>query len=120
MPDEEYANRYYFYHYDIRGSVTNIVGDDGNLVKGYEYDEYGNTTDGGEAGFINEVTFTGSVRDLGSGLQYMNARYYDPATGRFVSQDTYTGTPYAHGRSIFTATAGTTLLIWWTQQGICR
>ena len=25
----------------------------------------------------------------------MNARYYDPATGRFVSQDTYTGTPYA-------------------------
>ena len=41
------------------------------------------------------MTFTGSVRDLGSGLQYMNARYYDPATGRFVSQDTYTGTPYA-------------------------
>ena len=50
---------------------------------------------GGEESFINEVTFTGSVRDLGSGLQYMNARYYDPATGRFVSQDTYTGTPYA-------------------------
>ena len=94
-PEEEYANRYYFYHYDIRGSVTNIVGDDGKLVKGYEYDEYGNTTDGGEESFINEVTFTGSVRDLGSGLQYMNARYYDPATGRFVSQDTYTGTPYA-------------------------
>ena len=71
------------------------MGDDGKLVKGYEYDEYGNTTDGGEESFINEVTFTGSVRDLGSGLQYMNARYYDPATGRFVSQDTYTGTPYA-------------------------
>ena len=66
-----------------------------DIVKGYEYDEYGNTTDGGEESFINEVTFTGSVRDLGSGLQYMNARYYDPATGRFVSQDTYTGTPYA-------------------------
>ena len=71
------------------------MGDDGKLVKGYEYDEYGNTADGGEESFINEVTFTGSVRDLGSGLQYMNARYYDPATGRFVSQDTYTGTPYA-------------------------
>ena len=99
-PEEEYANRYYFYHYDIRGSVTNIVGDDGKLVKGYEYDEYGNTTDGGEESFINEVTFTGSVRDLGSGLQYMNARYYDPATGRFVSQDTYTGTPYAPWRCV--------------------
>ena len=61
------------------------------MVKGYEYDEYGNTTDGGEESFINEVTFTGSVRDLGSGLQYMNARY-----------------------------AGTTPSIWWTRPGICR
>ena len=38
------------------------MGDDGKLVKVYEYDEYGNTTDGGEESFINEVTFTGSVR----------------------------------------------------------
>ncbi len=28
-------------------------------------------------------------------LIVMSARYYDPATGRFISQDTYTGTPYA-------------------------
>ena len=26
-----------------------------------------------------------------SGLLYMNARYYNPATARFLSQDTYTG-----------------------------
>jgi len=24
----------------------------------------------------------------------MNARFYDPATGRFISQDSYTGNPY--------------------------
>ena len=34
-----------------------------DIVKGYEYDEYGNTTDDGEESFINEVTFTGSVSE---------------------------------------------------------
>ena len=32
--------------------------------------------------------------DATSGLQYMNARYYQPSTGRFLSQDTYSGNPY--------------------------
>ncbi len=34
---------------------------------------------------------TGAVIDTGTGLYYMNARYYDPATGRFISQDSYRG-----------------------------
>ena len=38
--------------------------------------------------------FTGSVYDKTTGLQYMNARFYQPATGRFLSQDSYTGNPY--------------------------
>ena len=40
------------------------------------------------------MTFTGSVYDKTTGLQYMNARFYQPATGRFLSQDSYTGNPY--------------------------
>ncbi len=47
------------------------------------------TTASGDA-FFNEVTFTGSISDA-SGLLYMNARYYNPATARFLSQDSYTG-----------------------------
>ena len=47
------------------------------------------TTASGDT-FFNEVTFTGSVADA-SGLLYMNARYYNPSTARFLSQDTYTG-----------------------------
>ena len=49
----------------------------------------GVTTASGDA-FFNEVTFTGSVADA-SGLLYMNARYYNPATAWFLSQDSYTG-----------------------------
>ena len=44
----------------------------------------------GGSAFFNEVTFTGSVADA-SGLLYMNARYYNPTTARFLSQDSYTG-----------------------------
>ena len=86
---EPYADDYFFYRYDIRGSVTNIVDGAGSVVKSYDYDEFGVTTSTGDT-FFNEVTFTGSVADA-SGLLYMNARYYNPATARFLSQDTYTG-----------------------------
>ena len=89
---DPYAEDYFFYRYDIRGSVTNIVDGTGAVVKSYDYDEFGVTTASGEA-FFNEVTFTGSISDA-SGLLYMNARYYNPATARFLSQDTYTGSAF--------------------------
>lgn len=80
----KFANKYYFYHYDIRGSVTNILGPDGNLIKGYEYDELGEAETKGDSDFKNDVTFTSSVVDMSSGLQYMNARFYQPSKGRFL------------------------------------
>ncbi|MGI6153731.1 MAG: RHS repeat-associated core domain-containing protein [Christensenellaceae bacterium] len=42
----------------------------------------------------NEVTFAGSITDKSTGLQYMNARFYNPATGRFITQDTYKGNSF--------------------------
>ena len=90
----EWEDQYYFYHYDIRGSVTAIIDPGGDSVKEYTYDEFGNLTEEGESSFDNEVTFTGSVTDTSTGLQYMNARYYNPNTGRFLTQDTYSGNPY--------------------------
>jgi RHS repeat-associated protein len=80
---------YYWYRQDIRGSVTNIVDVDDDVVKGYTYDAYGNTTVTGT--FINSTAYTGAVIDAETGLYYMNARYYEPETGRFISQDTYRG-----------------------------
>lgn len=107
-PNTEYElqDMHMFYHYDIRGSVTNIVRPDGKLIEGYTYDEFGNkqTTEYDENGnpitnpndevFENEVTFTSSITDTSTGLQYMNARYYDSTTGRFITQDTYSGNAY--------------------------
>ena len=55
---DPYADDCFFYRYDVRGSVTNIVDGEGAVVKSYDYDEFGVTTSTGDA-FFNEVTFTG-------------------------------------------------------------
>ncbi|MCL6592245.1 MAG: hypothetical protein K6U80_20150, partial [Firmicutes bacterium] len=41
----------------------------------------------------NTHAFTGKDWDADVGLYYFNARWYDPELGRFISQDTYPGTP---------------------------
>ena len=91
---EKYANKYYIFNYDTRNSVTNVIAPNGSVVKGYDYDEFGNTEQKGEADFLNDITFTSSVADTSSNLQYMNSRFYQPSTGRFLSQDSYSGNPY--------------------------
>ena len=91
---EKYANKYYVFNYDARGSVTNVIAPNGSVVKGYDYDEFGNTEQKGEADFLNDITFTSSVADTSSNLQYMNSRFYQPSTGRFLSQDSYSGNAY--------------------------
>jgi RHS repeat-associated protein len=92
--DGNYANMYFFYNYDIRGSVTSIIKPDGSLVKGYDYDEFGKIKDSGDSLFKNDIKFTGAVHDVSSNLYYMNARFYNPNTGRFLTEDTYAGNPY--------------------------
>ena len=63
------------------------------MIKGYTYDEFGNLTQDANS-FLNEITYGGSVTDTSSGLQYMDSRYYEPSTGRFLTQDSYSGNPY--------------------------
>ncbi len=82
-----YTDKWYFYNYDLRGSVTSILDPDGAYTSGYQYDAFGNTASRGDSGFKNEIEFTGSISDTSSGLYYMNARYYNPKTGRFLTQD---------------------------------
>ena len=85
---------WYSFNYDIRKSTTAIVNGTGGLVTNYNYDTFGNTTIDGSASFLNETQFTGAIADMNTGLYYMNARYYNPNTGRFISQDSYKGSAY--------------------------
>lgn len=49
------------------------------------FDELGNSISAAE--FLSEVGYTCKFYDSSTGLQYNNARWYDPCTGRFVSED---------------------------------
>ena len=85
------SGTYYNYLKDIQDSTTNIIKEDGTLSAAYEYTDFGETTAITGNGFDNQICYTGGVYDKETGLYYLNARYYDPEIGRFISQDSYRG-----------------------------
>ena len=98
---EKPEGQYWTYHYDARGSVTNIIGTDANgalyRAENNVYDAFGKDDSGSATpttSIKNEVKFTGAVQD-GNGLYYLSSRHYDPNTGRFLQQDTVSGDPYS-------------------------
>lgn len=67
------------------GSTTALTDSTGKIATTYTYDPSGNTTTSGTAN-ANPERYAASQADA-SGLDQMGARYYDPALGRFISQD---------------------------------
>lgn len=85
---------FYSYTKDIRESTVNIVGADGTSQVTYNYDDYGETTayeKNADAPFYNEICYTAGIYDKTTGLYNLNARYYNPEAGTFMTQDTYRG-----------------------------
>ena len=75
-----------FYQADGLGSITSLTDTTGAVVGGYNTDAFGNsvTTSGN---LVNPFRYTGREWDAETGLYYYRARYYDPASGRFLSED---------------------------------
>jgi RHS repeat-associated protein len=77
---------------DEQQSVRTIATSDGSstsVVDQIVYDSFGNvqseTFSGGS--FTHQHGYTGQVFDTETGLGYFKARYYDPHSGRFLSED---------------------------------
>ena len=88
------SEAYYFYTEDQRGSTVNVLDKDGNRVVSYWYSDFGEVSESkasAYSNFENELRYTGAIYDERTGLLYLNARFYDPSTGRFLTQDTYRG-----------------------------
>lgn len=91
----------YFYLYDFRGSVIGITDENGELVKYYQYDPWGRVyNEGGSLNWQNPFQYVGKwgVQKDENDVYYMQARYYQPSTGRFISEDPiwhYNLFPYA-------------------------
>ena len=75
-----------FYVYDGGGSVRQLTDINLKVTDEYEYDAYGNSfTKTGST--PNDYLYRGEQYDSDLGLYYLRARYYNPATGRFLSRD---------------------------------
>jgi RHS repeat-associated protein len=75
-----------FFHLDALGSTVNLTTDAGAARESIFYNAWGQERDRVGAS-ANHFTFTGHEIDRETGLFYAKARFYDPESGRFLSQD---------------------------------
>lgn len=82
----------YFYHYNAHGDVVALTDSTGSVVAEYEYDAWGNPiTTGLEGTAVNPYRYASYRWDSETGMYYLNARYYEPSVGRFITRDTFQG-----------------------------
>ncbi len=64
-----------------------MIDNSGAVKDAITYDAFGNITAETNPGERGRYAWAGRERDIETGLQYNRARYYDSATGRWMSQD---------------------------------
>ena len=88
----------YYYVLNLQGDVTEIRSTSNALVAQYNYDAFGNIlsikdangnniTSSTHIANVNPLRYRGYFYDPETGFYYLNSRYYDPATRRFISAD---------------------------------
>jgi RHS repeat-associated protein len=104
------------YFTDALGSTIALADGSGTVQTAYTYEPFGGTTTSG-APTGNTFAFTGREAD-GSGLYFNRARYYDPRTQRFISEDPLG----VEGGSNFYAYVGNSPINWVDPHGLaaCR
>ncbi|HXB62439.1 MAG TPA: RHS repeat-associated core domain-containing protein [Acidobacteriaceae bacterium] len=81
-----------FYGYDGMGSVRQLTSTAGAVTDTYSYDAFGNLLSS-TGTTPNNYLYRGEQFDPNLELYYLRARYYNPATGRFLSRDPEAGKP---------------------------
>lgn len=76
--------------YNGHGDIVELRDAQGEILNRYDYDIWGNITLKEEQ-VHNPFRYSGELWDETTGLQYLRARWYDPSTGRFITEDSYTG-----------------------------
>ncbi len=75
-----------YYEQDGLGTVTSLSNTAGALAQTYTFDSFGKQT-ASSGSLTNPFQFTGREFDTETNLQFSRARYFDPTTGRFISED---------------------------------
>jgi RHS repeat-associated protein len=71
-------------------SVRQLADASGNIVQSYTYAPFGELL-AAQGTRSSALQYTGEQNDLDTGLIYLRARWYDPATGRFTTRDPFPG-----------------------------
>ncbi len=80
----------FIYHADGLGSISTLTDLNGDPVRTYTYDSFGRIVD--QTGAVtNPYTYAAREFDAETGLYYYRTRYYNPAVGTFLSEDTLPG-----------------------------
>jgi RHS repeat-associated protein len=75
-----------YYNADGLGSITSLTNTSATAVATYGYDAFGNLS-ASTGSLTNPFRYTGREFDSETGLYYYRARYYDPISARFISED---------------------------------
>jgi RHS repeat-associated protein len=87
-----------YLHHDQAGSTRMITGSTGTVTGKCTYSPYGTPTCEGTT--TTPLGYDAQYTSSDTGLIYLRARTYDPATGQFLSRDplvALTGRPYSYG-----------------------
>ncbi|AFQ43995.1 RHS repeat domain-containing protein [Desulfosporosinus meridiei] len=79
----------FYYVTNFRGDVIRIMDGNGNFVASYSYDPWGKVLSVTENAAVagQPIRYASYAYDTETQLYYLQARYYDPETARFVSRD---------------------------------
>jgi RHS repeat-associated protein len=75
-----------YYEADGLGSITSLSSAAGALAQTYTFDSFGNKT-ASSGSLTNSLQYTGRELDSETMLYFIRARYFDPVSGRFLSED---------------------------------
>ena len=83
----------YYYVLNLQGDVVKLIDQDGAVAAAYAYDAWGNLLSAtGSMAHVNPLRYRGYYYDSETGFYYLQSRYYDPATRRFINADSYAST----------------------------
>jgi len=95
----EHLSKVYYYVRDLLGIITEIVDENGAVMVSYTYDawdkvldkEYTPNTVGEDIALLNHFVYKGYYLDNETEWYYLETRYYDCHTSRYISSDSNLG-----------------------------
>lgn len=100
-----YNENAYYFEKNAQGDVVRIFNANGDYVSEYFYDAWGNIASisgNEEIANANPFRYRGYYYDNESGFYYLQSRYYDSVTGRFLNADEQINDNGIIGTNLFT------------------